>query len=152
MGAGTYPDEKVIQFIDKNFIPVQIESSNTALMDKYVVRWTPTLLVLDADGKEHYRAVGFFTPEDLIACLMTAKGRWYLDTEKFPEARAMFDEVVAAYPGSDAAAEAIFFNGVARYKESHDPKPLRQTYDLLAEKFPNHMWTRQAAHYKLINR
>jgi hypothetical protein len=152
MGAGTYPQEKVIKFIDLNFIPVQIQSSNTALMDKYVVKWTPTLLVLDADGKEHYRAIGFFTPEDLIATFMTAKGRWYLDTEQYPEARAMFDEVTATYPESDAAAEAIFFRGVARYKEVHEPKFLREAHDLLAEKFPKSMWTRQAAHYHLISK
>jgi hypothetical protein len=152
MGAGTYPQVKVVDFIEKNFIPVQIQTSDTVLTDKYVVRWTPTLLVVDADGKEHYRAVGFFTPDDLIATFMAAKGRWYMDTEQYTEARGMFDEVVATYPGSDAAAEAIFFNGVTRYKESHDPRHLRAASDILSEKYPSSMWTRQAAHYQLINK
>ncbi|MCL4502783.1 MAG: hypothetical protein M1438_13190 [Deltaproteobacteria bacterium] len=114
--------------------------------------WTPTLLVLDADGKEHYRAVGFFKPEDLIATLETAKGRWALDTDQLPEARAIFEEVISCYPDKDAAAEAVFFLGVAKYKMSHDPKPLREAYDELTAKFPHSTWTKQADHYRLINK
>ena len=152
MGAVTYPDQKVARFIDLNFIPVQVQTSNTELMDKFVVKWTPTLVVLDGEGREHYRAVGFFTPDDLIASFMVGKGHWYLDTEQFPEAQAMFEEVMANYPDNEAAAEAIFFKGVTRYKMTHDPKNLREAYDTLMEKYPQSMWARQAAHYRLINK
>ncbi len=152
MGAVTYPNEKAAKFIDLNFIPVQIPTSNEVLMAKYVVKWTPTILVLDGEGREHYRAVGFFTPDELIASFMVGKGHWYLDKEQFPEARAMFEEVQAAYPDSEATAEALFFNGVTRYKTTHDPKVLRETYDTLTGKFPHSMWTKQAAHYRLINK
>ena len=152
MGAVTYPDEKAAKFIDLNFIPVQIPTSNAALMEKYVVKWTHTLLVLDADGREHYRAVGFFTPDELIASFMVGKGHWYLDTQQFSEAKAMFEEVQAVYPESEAAAEAIFFNGVNRYNMTHDPKVLRESYEALTVKFPQSMWTKQAAHYRLISK
>ena len=50
MGAVTYPDDKVVKFVDYNFVPVQIEVSNTALMEQFKVKWTPTIIVLDADG------------------------------------------------------------------------------------------------------
>lgn len=152
MGAVTYPDEKAARFIDLNFIPVQIPVTNAELMAKYVVKWTPTLLVLDGEGREHYRAVGFFTPDELIASFMVGKGHWYLDNEQFTEAKAMFEEVQAVYPESEAAAEAIFFNGVNLYKMTHDPKVLRAAHDVLAAKFPKSMWTKQAAHYRLINK
>jgi hypothetical protein len=150
LGAVTYPDERVARFIDLNFIPVQVQTTNAELMEKYVVKWTPTLLVLDADGREHYRAVGFFTPEDLMASFMVGKGHWYLGTGQFPEAQAMFAEVMANYPESEAAAEALFYSGVTRYKMSHDPKVLRESYETLTEKFPKSMWTKQATHYRLI--
>jgi tetratricopeptide (TPR) repeat protein len=152
MGAVTYPDERVAKFLSLNFVPVQVQTSNTALMQRFSVSWTPTLLVLDADGREHYRAVGFFTPEDMLASFMTAKGRWALDTDQLAEARAIFEEVISCYPDKDAAAEAIFFLGVAKYKLSHDPKPLRETYDELNAKFPNSTWAKQADHYRLINK
>jgi tetratricopeptide (TPR) repeat protein len=152
MGAVTYPDERVAKFLSLNFVPVQLQSSHTAMMQKFSVSWTPTLIVLDADGREHYRAVGFFTPEDMIATFMTAKGRWALDTDQLADARALFEEVISLYPDKDAAAEALFFLGVAKYKISHDPKLLRETYDQLKARFPQSMWTKQADHYRLIGK
>lgn len=140
------------KFLSLNFVPVQLQSSNTAMMQKFSVSWTPTLIVLDAEGREHYRAVGFFTPEDMIATFMAAKGRWALDTDQLADARALFEEVISSYPDKDAAAEALFFLGVAKYKLSHDPKPLRETYDQLTARFPQSMWTKQADHYRLIDK
>ena len=122
------------------------------MMQKFAVSWTPTLIVLDADGREHYRAVGFFTPEDMIATFMAAKGRWALGTEQLADACALFEEVISTYPDKEAAAEALFFLGVAKYKMSHDPKPLRETYDQLTARFPQSMWTKQADHYRLISK
>jgi hypothetical protein len=51
MGAVTYPNDKVVKFVDYNFVPVQIETSNTALMNQFKVSWTPTIIVLDPDRK-----------------------------------------------------------------------------------------------------
>lgn len=83
---------------------------------------------------------------------MAAKGRWALDTDQLPEARALFEEVISCYPNKDANAEALFFLGVAKYKLSHDPKPLRETYDELNARFPQSTWAKQADHYRLINK
>jgi hypothetical protein len=152
LGAVTYPQEQVARFISLNFVPVRVQTSNTAMMQKYSVSWTPTLLALDADAKEHYRAIGFFTPDDLIATFMAAKGRWALDLDQLPEARAMFEEVIATYPDKEAAAEACFFLGVAKYKTDHNPKHLREAYEMLKEKFPASIWTKQADHYRLISK
>jgi hypothetical protein len=152
MGAVTYPDERVAKFISLNFIPVQVQTTDQAMMQRFSVSWTPTLLVLDGDGREHYRAVGFFKPDDLIATMETAKGRWALDTDQLPEARAIFEEVISCYPDKDAAAEALFLLGVAKFKMTHDPKLLRETYDELSAKFPQSTWTKRADPYRLIDK
>ncbi len=152
MGAVTYPNGRVAKFISLNFVPVKIETTNTAMMQRFSVSWTPTVLVLDAEGREHYRGVGFFSPEDLIPTLMTAKGRWALDTDQYAEARALFEEVISCHPDRDTAAEALFFLGVSKFKMSHDPKLLRETYDELTAKFPTSSWTKQADHYHLISK
>jgi TolA-binding protein len=81
---------------------------------------------------------------------MVAKGKWYFNAEQHPEAQGMFDAARSNYPGSDAAAEAVFFLGVSRYKMTHDPKPLRETYETLVAKFPGSEWTKRAAPYRLI--
>jgi tetratricopeptide (TPR) repeat protein len=150
MGAVTYPSEAVARFVDYNFIPVQIQVSNTALMQKYAVSWTPTILVLDADGQEHFRSVGFLAPEEFIATFQVGKGRYFLDTEQYPEAQAMFEEVISQSPQANAVPEAIFFLGVSRYKHTHDPKPLREAYDTLTAKYPHSDWAKRAEPYKLI--
>jgi thioredoxin-related protein len=150
MGAVTYPTEAVAKFVDYNFIPVQVQVTNTALMQKYGVSWTPTILVLDADGKEHYRTVGFLSPEEFIATFQVGKGRYYLDLEQYSDALGMFDEVIGQSPTANAVPEAIFFKGVASYKSTHNPKPLREAYDILTAKYPQSEWTKRAEPYKLI--
>jgi tetratricopeptide (TPR) repeat protein len=150
MGAVTYPNEKVVRFVDFNFIPVQIEVSNTALTDQFKVNWTPTIIVLDVDGNEVHRVVGFLPPEEFIPTFMVAKGQWYFNAEQHPEAQGMFDEALREYPDSAAAAQAVFFLGVSRYKMTHDPKPLREAYDTLMAKFPGSEWAKRAAPYRLI--
>ncbi len=150
MGAVTYPNEDVARFVDLNFIPVQIETSNTALMQKYAVSWTPTILVLDDDGKEHYRSVGFLPPEVFIATFQVAKGRYHLDLEQFPEAQGLFEEVIERGSVPEVVPEAIFFLGVTKYKATHDPKPLRAAYETLTAKYPGNEWTKRADPYKLI--
>lgn len=151
MGAVTYPAEGMGSFIDLNFIPVQVQVDNKALMEKYGVTWTPTLLVLDADGKEHYRVVGYVPPEEFIPLFMVAKARWYLDTEQFAEARATLEEMLSRCPHPRATAEAIYFLAVSKYKMDHDPKPLRAAYDELMAKYPDSEWVRRAEPFSQIN-
>ena len=150
MGAVTYPVDQVVEFVAANFVPVQIQVSNTTLMQQFKVTWTPTFIVLDADGSERYRVVGFLAPEDFIATFMVAKARWHFEAGRYGDALAAFGEALKAYPNGPAAAEAIFYQVVAGYKHSHDPKPLREAYDLLASQYAQSEWARRAEPYRLI--
>ena len=150
MGTVTYPNAGVAKFVDLNFVPVQVEVSNKELMGKYNVSWTPTILVLDADGKEHYRSVGFLQPDVFIATFELGRARYYLDQEQFAEARALLEELIERCPVPEVMPEAIFFHGVVSYKHTHDAKPLRKAYDLLTAKYPQSDWAKRAEPYKLI--
>lgn len=150
MGTVTYPNEGVAKFVELNFIPVQIEITNKELTDKYLVSWTPTILVLDAEGKEHYRSVGFLPPDEFIATFTVGKGRFYLDTDQLALARATFEEAVERCPHPNVVPEAIYWRGVATYKHTHDPKPLREVYDTLTAKYPQSDWANRAEPYKTI--
>jgi tetratricopeptide (TPR) repeat protein len=154
MGAVTYPDQEVAKFVDLNFIPVQIETSeqNQALMEKYGVNWTPSIFVLDADGKVHYNTTGFIPPEEFVPIFLVGKARWYFDAGQLAEARATLEEMLSRCPQASAAAEAVFFLGVTKYKMTHDPKPLRAAYDELKAKYPQSDWTRRADPYRLIEK
>ncbi len=148
MGAVTYPNEGVARFVDLNFVPVQVEISNKAMVEKYNVTWTPTILVLDAGGKEHYRSVGFLPPDEFIATFEVARGRWLMNTEKYAEARATFEEAILRCPYPTIVPEAIYFQGVAEYKHTGDAKALRRAYETLTAKHPDSEWARRADPYK----
>ena len=150
MGAVTYPNEGVAKFVDLNFVPVQVETSNKDLVEKYNVSWTPAILVLDSDGKEHYRSVGFLQPDVFIATFELGKARYYLDLEQFAEARALLEELVERCPVPEVLPEAIYFHGVATYKQTHDVKPLKKAYETLSAKYPQSEWAKRAEPYKLL--
>ena len=151
MDAVTYPNTTVIDFIQRNMIPVRIQSNNEKLGLKFKIKWTPTLIMLDKDGNEHYRSVGFLRPEALLASLMLGIGRTHLDQGEYQQAISEFDKVLAKSLKSDFTAQAIYYRGVARFKLTNDLKPLKEAYDKLSEEYPNSEWTEKAYPYKGID-
>lgn len=150
MGAVTYPDAKVASFITDQMIPLQILFDHKTLAAQFDLKWTPTLITLDIEGKEHYRTVGFLGPDELIPSLLLGIGIMHFEREEFEQAIALFDRLLKEYPKSDQAAQAIFFRGVSLYKNTHDPKPLRHAYDKLSAEHPDSEWARRAYPYRLI--
>ncbi len=150
MDAVTYPNEKVIEFIQKQMIPLRVAFDAKPLSTDFNVKWTPTLITLDAKGKEHQRTVGFLPPEELIPSLLLGIAKSYFNQERFNEALSHLDKLLADYPKSDAAPEAIYLRGVCRYKSTHDPKPLKGAYEQLQANYPSSEWTKRAYPYRLL--
>jgi len=150
MGTVTYPNEGVSKFVELNFVPVQVQITNKEMTDKYSVSWTPTILVLDAEGKEHYRSVGFVPPDEFVARFTVRKVRFHLGTDEVALARAESEETVERCRHRNVLPEAIYWQGVATYKHTHDPKMLREAYDTLKEKYPQSDWAQRAEPYKAI--
>lgn len=86
MGAVTFPDSEVIRFITQNVIPLLLPHDHKPIADQFQVKWTPTLVTLDTDGKEHHRTVGFLAPEDLIPSLILGSAKIHFDHENLAEA------------------------------------------------------------------
>ena len=150
MGAVTYPESKVVRFIEENFIPLQLLFDNKPYSAKFNVKWTPTIIVLSPEAQEHHRTVGFLGPEELIPSLMLGLGKYHFESDRFDEALARFEQLIDGYGQSDSGPEAIFLSGVCRYKRSHDPKPLKEAYEKLSAAFPDNEWTRRAYPYRLL--
>nr|MBF0223374.1 hypothetical protein [Desulfobulbaceae bacterium] len=64
MDAVTYPQEAVIQFIHQNVVPLRVGSEEQPMAKDFDISWTPALLIIDKNGKEHHRTVGFLEPEE----------------------------------------------------------------------------------------
>lgn len=151
MDAVTYPNEKVADFINQHFVPLRVPFDAEPYASDFNVKWTPSIITLDAEGREHYRTLGFLAPEDFIPSLYVAIGRSCFDIENLDKAVVYFDNLLTEYPKSDFAPEGIYLQGVSRYKSTHDPKPLREAYDRLNEGYPSNEWTKRAYPYRLID-
>jgi hypothetical protein len=120
------------------------------MFQKNLVTWTPTIAVLDADGREHYRFTGFLSPAELCARIILDGAKVELTINNYALAVKCLNEVVENYQGTFAVPEAIFYLGVVNYLSTDDPKFLREGLDRLRKEFPDSEWTLKAKPYELI--
>ena len=150
MDAVTYPNEKVYNFINQHFIPLRVPFDAQPLAENFNVKWTPTIITLDADGREHFRTLGFLSADDFIPSLYLAIGKSSFDTENLDKALIYFDNLRTEYPQSEFTPEGIYLQGVSRYKSSNNPMPLKEAYEQLNMKYPENEWTKRAYPYRLL--
>lgn len=150
MGAVSYPDKKVVDFVAKNMIPVQVRFDEQPIASDFNLRWTPTIITLDMEGKEHHRTVGFLPPEELIPSLLLGIGKAHFDNNEFKEAIESFDKILSGFPGSHSSPEAVYLRGVSIYKETHDTRGLKEACETLQSKYPGSEWAKRASPYNLL--
>jgi tetratricopeptide (TPR) repeat protein len=121
------------------------------LSSEFNIKWTPTLIVLDPDGKERHRIVGFVSADELIPSLLLGMGKSYFEQDRFSEALSSIEKLLREYPKSGAAPEGIYLRGVCLYKSTNNPKPLKEAYEQLKDQYPESEWTKRAYPYRLIN-
>jgi hypothetical protein len=120
------------------------------MFQKNRVSWTPTIAVLEADGREHYRFTGFLSPAELCARIILDGAKVELTIKNYELAVKCLKEVVENYQGTFAVPEAIFYLGVVNYLSTDEPKFLREGLDRLRKEFPDSEWTLKAKPYELI--
>jgi TolA-binding protein len=64
------------------------------------------VVILDEDGREHHRIVGFLPPEEFVPELMLANGKTCLQNRRTAKARAFFNAILKDYPRSKSASQA----------------------------------------------
>jgi hypothetical protein len=150
MDAVTYPKPAVIRYISENLIPLRVPHDHKPLAERFQVKWTPTLVTVDAEGNEHHRTVGFLEPEELVASLMLGRAKSAFDLDDHVAALEHLDAIIRDHSASAAAPEAIFLQGVSRYKHTHEARPLKEAYETLKARYPNSEWTMRAHPYSLL--
>jgi len=148
-----YPDERVASFISENFIPARVHVREQAedfqrLGERYGAQWTPTTLMLDSDGKEQHRVEGFLEADDFLAQLRLGLGKIEFNAKRWQDAERAFQGVVASHPETDAAAEALYWAGVSRYKATGDAGALSQTTAAFATRYQDSAWAKKASVWK----
>ena len=152
MDAVSYPDAQVTEFINDRLVPLRLPADDPVLGPKFGIKWTPSLLILDSDGKEHSRTLGFFTPDELIPALLLGIGKGHFNRGERGEAMRRFGALLERYPRSFSAPEAVYLNGVSGYIESHDVSNLIRLYDRLSSEYPGSEWAMRADPYRLLRK
>ena len=134
----------------EQFLPVRIHVREQKddwkrFGERYGVQWTPTILILDPAGTERHRIEGFLPAGDLIAQLALGLGKSAFARQQFGEAERWFREVVERHPDTEAAPEALYWAGVARYKATNDAAALAQTAEAFARKYQDTSWAKKAS-------
>lgn len=150
MDAVSYPDNDVTEFITNSMIPLRVPYNALPLAKDFNVMWTPTLITLDSDGKEHHRSVGFLAPEELIPSLLLGIAKTHFDLNELNEALTFLKRILSEYPKNSAAPEAIYLNGVCLYKSMNDAKKLKEAYEKLQTEYPSSEWAKRASPYRLL--
>jgi thioredoxin-related protein len=99
---------------------------NARNFHRFEAVWTPTVLVLAADGKERGRLEGYLPKNEFRAFLEMGLAR--------------VDFMQKKWSNSKFAAEAIYYRGVSRYSQSHDSGDLAATAQVLADKYTGSEW------------
>ena len=127
-------------------MPVRIHvKKQPTLMERFGVQWTPTVLLMDPQGTERHRIEGYLPAPDFAAQLLLGLGHATFAAQNWKEAEKRFGEVLEKYPDSDAAAEALYWKGVSRYKESGDGSALAETARAFQDRYTASPWAKKAS-------
>ena len=145
-----WPDERVVRFVNENFIPARVHVKEDAEAfkkygEQYNAHWTPTVLELDQNGEEFYRVEGFLPLEDFLAQLMLGRAHMDFKQGKWAEAEQRFREIVDTLPKSEAAPEALYWAGVSRYKAKGDNTALKETARAFTQRYQDSSWAKKAS-------
>jgi hypothetical protein len=136
----------VTELVSKNFVAARFHVKDQAdAFKRFDALWTPTILILDPTGKEQHRIEGFLPVEDFLAQLQLGLGHTAFKTGKFAEAEKWFREVVEKFPKTEAAAEAQYWAGVARYKGANDASALKATAEAFKKRYSDTSWAKKAS-------
>ena len=145
-----YSDPRVADFITRHFRPVRVHVKDNAeafaqLGDRYGAQWTPTTLIVDDTGTERHRIEGFLPADDFLSQLALGVAKAAFARKDYAAAADRYRDVIDRYPDSDAAPEAQYWTGVAKYRATNDPAALRATAEAFAGRYQDSAWAKKAS-------
>lgn len=130
----------------ENFVPVKVHiKEHRELFRPFTVKWTPTILIADADRKEYFRTEGWLPARDFLAQLLVGLGRALFLQNKPKDAYKFFRRAADEFPDTDFGPEAEYWAAVSQYRATADHKFLDDVAGVLANKYPYSNWTKRAS-------
>ena len=140
----------MVKFVNENFIPARVHVKDDADAFKrygelYNAHWTPTVLELAPNGEEFSRLEGFLPLDDFLAQLELGRAHMDFKQGNWADAEKRFHEIADELPNTDAAPEAMYWEGVSRYKASHDAAALKATAKAFTQRYKDSSWAKKAS-------
>jgi len=145
-----YTDDRVRDLISERFVPVRVHVRDNRdewqrLSAQYGVQWTPTVLIVDEDGKEQHRIEGFLPTNDFLSQVELGLAQAAFKRGDYARAEPLFREVADKYGTTDAAPEALYWAGVAKYRAHDNPAALKETAGEVSRRYPESSWAKKAS-------
>jgi hypothetical protein len=145
-----YRDPRVAAFVRDHAIAVRVHIREHAdeykrAASRFGVQWTPTVLMLDEQGEVRHRLEGFVPADEFLAQMVLGSAQAHFGNGRFDDAAKGFDDVVSSYASSDAAAEALYWAGVSRYKSNGDASALAATAREFRNRYTDSIWAKKAS-------
>lgn len=135
-----------MQFIQDHFVSARAHvKEQPQAFERFVAQWTPTILILDAAGKEQHRIEGFLPAPDFLAQLRLGLAHAAKARGDWAEAARLYGELAQADSPSEIAAEALYWAGVAQYKATGDPGSLAATARNFESRFTESPWAKKSS-------
>jgi len=152
MGAVTYPDPTVESYVNSHFIPVQFNVvEQPELKDQFCACWTPTLIIQDAEGREHRRSEGFHDQKRFLGEMALGRLKTVLNQSNFDAAQSLSEEALERTQGDEAREpEALFWHAVSTYKATGEVQELLKVWDQIMAQFPGSEWGKRAEYTRFV--
>jgi TolA-binding protein len=139
--AESYSDQETATFINENFIPLEAHiKEHPKYFHRFDALWTPTVLILDSNGRERMRLEGYLPSDEFRAQLELGLARIAFTSKRWDEAEQKYGQVIERYPESKAAPEALYWKGVSHYKGTNDHAVLGQLAEEFKQKYTDSIW------------
>ncbi len=117
-----------------------MDPASAPIVKRFRQVWTPTMMLLAPDGGVYDEWNGYLPPSLFLGRLLLGLGKAALKQDRFDQAGTLFEEAAANHPGTDAAAEALYWAAVARYRASHEGSDLIGRWEKLRGQYPGSIW------------
>jgi hypothetical protein len=126
-------------------LPVKAHiKEHPAWFHRFEAVWTPTVLLLDSEGKERVRLEGYLPNDDFIAALESGLGRIAFVHKKYADAERWYGDVVTRFGRSHSAPGAMYWRAVTHYKATNDHTVLGKVAGELRSTYPSSVWASKA--------
>jgi outer membrane protein assembly factor BamD (BamD/ComL family) len=134
-------------------VPLRINiQEQKQIFARYKVSWTPTIVILDGKGEEHYRFTGFLPAKEICARIILNAAKTAFDLKQYDQASILCSRVINEYAETFAVPESVYYQGVVAYNRDQEAKELRRALNRLRREFPDSEWTLRAKPYEKIEK